>query len=187
MNSILAKVYPARQELAARGAEIQRKVDQGALPPGKANQALAEVLCGAMVLSLGPAGPACFSVWLRGPAPGDMRLAGWSEAERTLAPRTAWASERLERVLCTRRPQLFQEPAGVSRLGAEVLEEGGAPPETWRSAALLPVEKAGEALGLALAFFPRPLDAPDLEGLIRMVDQLGSLLLTGAEGRPELP
>ncbi len=190
MANILEKVFPAKKGLAERFESLHQKVDHGGITPAKADLEMATILCREMTASLGEASPRSFSVWLAGPTPSEFLLAGWECPAGECGPppsKLPASVTEAGRVMGTRRPLVLEEEGKVREL-AEKMFPGKRPgPGEWASAVLLPLEKAGEALGLAAAFFQRRLTEPDVEGLMRFCDLLGSYLFTGEDGLAEIP
>ena len=187
MTTLLERLYPIKQELSGHYGKIHEQLDQGALNPGRANLAMADLLSRRMTGVPATTGVSCFSIWFREPAPNLTRLAGWSTREAGIEPlpELEEGNGSRHRVLTTRRPLLVRTRGETLSLAREILV--GAVPASWTAALLAPLEKAGEALGLALAFCARPVGEADLEGLLRLADQLASALFTTADGLPPVP
>ncbi len=190
MTNILEKVFPAKKGLSERFEALHQKVDHGGISPAKADLEMAGILCGEMTGALGETSPRFFSVWLAGRGPSEFLLAGWSCPGETCGPppsRLPPSIQEAARVMGTRRPLVLEDPARVRDLAGKLFAETRSLPPEWKTAALVPLEKAGEALGFAAAIFPRELSEQDVEGLIRFCDLLGSYLFTGEDGLAEMP
>ncbi len=190
MTNILEKVFPAKKGLSEKFEALHQKVDHGGITPAKADLEMAGILCREMTRSLGEASARFFSVWLAGPGASEAQLAGWSCRDDECGPppsRLPSSVQEAARVMGTRRPILLEDPQKVEDLAARVFQEKKGIPSSWKAAALVPLEKAGEALGFAMAVLDRELSGPDMEGLIRFCDLLGSYLFTSDTGLAELP
>ena len=190
MANILEKVFPAKKGLSERFEALHQKVDHGGITPAKADLEMARVLCEEMTGALGEASPRFFSVWLTGPGPSEILLAGWSCRDEECGPPPSRLPSSLQeagRVMGTRRPLVLEEPGRLRELAGKIFPEKKELPKNWEAAVLVPLEKAGEALGLAVGIFARKLTEPDVEGLIRFCDLLGSHLFTGEDGLAEMP
>jgi len=189
MHNLLSKVFPAKKDLTEKFERLQEKVDHMGLSEGEANIEMAKILSKEVTESMGEASPECFTVWLKHKDSETTILVGYCSSEKDINLKKEIEEGKTARhkVLGIRRPVLINEEKEVKDLIKEIIADENKIPENWISAALSPVEKAGEALGLAVAFFTRKLEEEDLEGMIRLSDLLGSYIFTGEEGFPVLP
>ncbi len=189
MRTLLSKVFPAKKGLMKEFEALQEKVDHGGLSEGEANIAMAKTLAKKVTESLGEASPECFSVWLKEAGSEKTALVGWCSSREKVELKSELGEgvAARHRVIGTARPMLLQDESEVLGLLREITTPGSEIPGNWTRAALAPIEKAGESLGISLAFFSRPLEEDDLEGMIRLCDLIGSFLFTGEDGLPVLP